>query len=239
MTIRYQLIVCLLALGTLSAVGLAFALSDEETRYQLQCMTTGLKPRVELIDAPVEIGTEWKVFPIPENVKRLPTLEYIEITGSNLHHQLTEDLPALLPNDLSLRLGLLDTRTNKVSLFSVKVIDDKGREVRLSQNSWLSSNHTNPPSPSPGFGLTHSGWNKSFFSPEAKLRYVAVRTSYPIVIERLAWTLSGYCKWPNRTWDSIPESERYNFETPSPATGELVEGDPYGLKERARRTLPK
>lgn len=232
----FSSLLCLITLGAS-----AWALSDDETRYQLQCMTTGLSPRVVLTDGPVEIGSEWKYFPIPESVKRSPHIEDFEITGSHLHHRMTDELPERLPNDLSHRWGLLDTRTNNVSLFSVKVIDDRGREVRLTQSSWLLSNHTNPPSPSPQFGLYHKKWTKGFFSPEVKLRQVAVRASYPIVIERLSWTLSGYCKWPNRIWDSIPESERYNFETPSPATGELVEDDPNGLNERARRralTIP-
>ncbi len=214
----------LLFTATLVSIGLGlstWALSDDETRYQLQCMTTGLNPRVVITDKPVEIGTEWKYFPIPESINRVPHIEHFEISGSHLHHQITENLPELLPSDLGYRWGLMDTRTNKVSWFSVKVIDHQGREVRLNQNSWLFSSHTNPPSPSPQFSLSHKGWVKYVFSPEVKLRQVAVRASYPIVIERLSWTPSGYCKWPNRTWDSVPKSERYNFDGPSPATDEL------------------
>lgn len=143
----------------------AWALSDDETRYQLQCITTGLGPRVVLAEGPIEIGTEWKYFPIPDSIKRYPFIDKFEIEGSHLHHRMTEDLPKLLPNDLGYRWGLLDTRTNKASLFSVKVIDDQGREVRLTQNSWYFRTTTNPPTPAPQFSLGHQRWEKGFFAP--------------------------------------------------------------------------
>ncbi|MFN4329447.1 MAG: hypothetical protein ACK4FF_11280 [Limnobacter sp.] len=222
---RWVLLSILCALGI--AAPLAFRTSTSapsvDTRllaYDLACATTGRAPQVVLLDKPTTLTTDWTLIDLPSSVHRVPAIEDFYVYGSHTAHDTSEDLKDNAPSDLEIPSGFQIKASGNVVYLSMKAMDEQGREVRLTQNGWLYSNHTNPPSPAAGFGLENRRWNKFFFGPDVKLRQIAVKASAPITIERVTWSPMDYCKWPGRTWDTIPEEKRYNFEGPSPATGE-------------------
>lgn len=208
-------------IGLIACAWLAWSNLPKTVHYRLQCAFTGLTPREELIHDPVLIGTEWTYVNIPSSLQRVPYPEAFEINANHIAHTLSDDLQGPVPKDLSIPKGFKHIKTNQVVLFSVKVQDAQGHEVRLFQHTIGVNHGLDPPLPFLKFGLANQHWRKAYFAPDVQLNRVAIRASSPITIERLAWTPSGYCKWPNRTWDSINPESLYHFEGPSPASDAL------------------
>ncbi|MFN4329446.1 MAG: hypothetical protein ACK4FF_11275 [Limnobacter sp.] len=244
-TSRWVLLSILCALGI--AAPLASRTIDDTTSvdtrllaYDLACATTGRAPQVVLLEKPTTLTTDWTTIDLPKSVHRVPAIEEFYVYGSYNAHELSGELKSVAPSDFDTTMVMRTKLTGEVIYLSMKAMDDQGREVRLTQNGWLYSNHTNPPSPAAGFGLQNRRWNKFFFGPDVKLRQIAVKASAPVTIERVTWLPIGYCKWPGRTWDTIPEEDRYNFEGPSPATGEWgpIPPPPVITFEPVKPTVP-